>query len=177
MKLPLTFFHLARREEHAKHFLDEEGVALGEIENSLRECWGWLVPKEMGDHARYGILRQWREHQRLTQVLTVKRIEEGTKGCHHRSSDVGTIGCQQNQGGRSGLSRQVMEELEARVIGRVKVIYQEDDRTVCCEADEEGGSRLEQRPLFLLWIARTQSFPAKDAPHGSLQNDQAGRCG
>src|SRR6266702_3451966 len=97
----------------------------------------------MGDNARYGALRQWRERQRLAQVLTVKRIEEGTKRCHHRSSYVGTIGCQQNHGGRSCLSRQVMEELEARVVGRVKVIYQEDDRAMRCEVDEEGCSRLE----------------------------------
>src|SRR5712691_631814 len=112
----------------------------------------------MGDNARYGALRQWRKHQRLTEALTVKRIKEGTKRRLHRSSYVGTIGCQQNQGGRSCLSRQVMEELEACVIGRVKVIYQEDDRAMCCEVDEEGCSRLEQRPMFLLWIGRTQSF-------------------
>src|SRR5713226_6781636 len=107
-----------------EHFLDKEGVALGDIENSRKQCQGCLVTKDMGYHARYGTLRQWREHQRLTQVLTVKLIEEGTKGRHHRSSYVGTIGCQQNQGGRSCLSCQVMEELEARISGRVKIIYQ-----------------------------------------------------
>src|SRR5712691_8978684 len=158
MKLPFTFFHLTRREEHMEHFLDKEGVALGDIDNSRKQCRGCFVTKDMGDNSRYGALRQWRERQRLTQVLTVKRIEEGAKGRPHRSSYVGTIGCQQNHGGHLCLSRQVMEELETRVIGRVKVIYQEDDRTVCCEVDEEGGSRLEQCSMFLLWIARTQSF-------------------
>src|SRR5256885_1096714 len=45
----------------------------------------------MGDNARYGTLRQWRQVQRLTQVLAIECIEEGSKGRHHRGSYIGPI--------------------------------------------------------------------------------------
>src|SRR5260370_39768865 len=78
------------------------------------------------------------------------------KWCPHRSGDVSTIGRQQNDGGSSCLPRQIMKELEAGVIGCVKIDHQQDHRTMFCEVGEEGCSGLEERPMFLLWITRTQ---------------------
>src|SRR3989442_11464852 len=97
----------------------------------------------MGDDARQCMLRKRRQVQSLTQVLAVECVKERTKWCHHRSGDVGTIGRQQYHGSNSCLPGQVMKELEAGVIGCVKIVYKQDHRAVCCEVGEEGRSGLE----------------------------------
>src|SRR5262249_9353683 len=57
---------------------------------------------------------------------------------------------------------QIMKELEAGVVGCVKIVYQQDHRAVYCEVGEEGRACLEERPLFLLWIIRAQPFEVRD---------------
>ncbi len=86
----------------------------------------------------------------------IEGIQERAKGRSQRSNAVSPIGRQQRHGSRSRLACHVMRELEARFVGRVEIIYQQNHWALCCQPQKERHRSIEERPLFSLWIAHPQ---------------------
>ena len=49
-----------------------------------------------------------------------------------------------------------LAELEARFVGRVEIIYQQNHWALCSQPQKERYRSIEERPLFSLWIAHPQ---------------------
>ena len=130
---------LAIVDEHRDQLLDEERVALGatrDVIPNLREAL--RLAEQLGDQAVAGGIVQWLEpHDRAgAGACAVPPFREPLE-------QLGAAGAEQDDRDRLGMAREVLDQLEQRCLGPVRIVEEHDEGALGGEGREQPSDRPE----------------------------------
>src|SRR5450755_322524 len=147
-------------DEGLENLFNEKGIALRKSGDGIKQIsicqmnrvGGGLVLSKDGMQHRLDLdMRQPLKHNFLIEPLAVKLRQPVFQAAMHF---VAAIGRQDKQWQVSTMARQVVQELEARFITPMNILYREQNGLLRSQICEEVCERHEKTALLLLWLQR-----------------------
>ena len=136
-------------EQVLEHLLDEEGVAVALVVDRTDQPFGRLLAGQRAEHRRHAPALETPQGQPLREPAAAEVFDRARERTPHLELDV-TVGAEDQDRQLGQPVGHVLEQQQRRLIGPVKVVEDDQQRSDLCRPRQEVADRVEQVAPFLL---------------------------